>query len=75
MPRKKKLDIPLLIVPENATPEEIYAIVRKEFTAADLAKYAEIDEEPGVPIEQLLEEVEAIHAEETRKRQRRRKRR
>jgi hypothetical protein len=78
MPRKKKddkkkYDIPYLYVPENATLEEIYAIAKKEFTAADLAKYAEIDEEPGVPIGQLLTELEAIHEKETRKRNRKRK--
>jgi hypothetical protein len=34
----------------------IHAILREEFTAADLQKYAEI--EPLVPAEQVLEELE-----------------
>jgi hypothetical protein len=67
MPRKKKKDIvPLLIVPKNATLKQMYAIARKEFTAADLQRYTEI--EPMVPAEQLIKELEAIHEEESRKR-------
>ena len=34
----------------------IYGILREEFTAADLQKYAEI--EPLVPAEQVLDELE-----------------
>jgi hypothetical protein len=71
MPRKKKDDIPRLVVPENATLEEIYAKARQEFTAADLQKYTEI--EAGIPAEQVLAEMEAIHREETQKRMRKRK--
>jgi len=58
-------DIPRLNVPKDATDEEIYAIIRREFTAADLQKFTEI--EPMVPADQLLAELEAIHREETRK--------
>jgi hypothetical protein len=65
MPKKKKIDIPVLIVPKNATEKQIYAIARKEFTAADLQRYTEI--EPTVPADQVLAELEAIHEEETRK--------
>jgi hypothetical protein len=65
MPRKKKDDIPRLIVPKNATMRQIYAIAKKEFTAADLAKYAQI--EPMVPADQLLAELEKIHEETSRK--------
>jgi hypothetical protein len=63
MPRKKKDDIPLLAVPKNASLRQIYAIGRKEFTAADLQKYTEI--EPMVPMEQVLADMERIHEEET----------
>jgi hypothetical protein len=63
MPRKKKDDIPRLVVPKNATLRQIYAIYKKQFTAADLQKYT-VDE-PMVPAEQLLAEMEAIHLEET----------
>lgn len=66
MPRKKKEDVPRLIVPENASLREIYAKARQEFTAADLQKYTEI--EPMVPMEQVLTEMEKIHRQESRKR-------
>lgn len=65
---KKKFEIPILKVPKNATLRQIYAIAKKEFTAADLAKYLQEDDEPMVPAEQLLAELEAIHREETAKR-------
>ena len=56
---KKKDDIPRLYVRKGATLKEIYAKARKQFTAADLQKYT-VDE-PMVPAEQLLAELEAIH--------------
>jgi hypothetical protein len=67
---KKKDDIPILKVPKNATLRQIYAIAKKEFTAADLQKYTEIDE-PMVPMEQVLAEMERIHQEETARLQKR----
>jgi hypothetical protein len=66
MPRKKKDDIPRLVVPKNATLKQIYAIYKRQFTAADLQKYT-VDE-PMVPAEQVLAEMEAIHREEMNKR-------
>jgi hypothetical protein len=65
MAKKRKNEIPLLVVPRHATLRQIYAIARKEFTAEDLQKYTEI--EPMVPAEQLLSELEAIHEKESRK--------
>jgi hypothetical protein len=62
VPRKKKADIPLLVIPKNATLKQIYARARAEFTAADLQKYTEI--EPMVPFEQVLADMERIHEEE-----------
>ena len=50
---------------QGATLKEIYAEARKQFTAADLQKYT-VDE-PMVPAEQLLAELEAIHRQETGK--------
>ncbi len=44
----------------------IYAKARRAFTAADLQKYTENEE--GIPAEQVLAEMEAIHQEEMRKR-------
>jgi hypothetical protein len=64
--KKKEDDIPRLIVPKNATLRQIYKILRESFTAADLQKFTVI--EPLIPAEQVMEELEAIHAEETRKR-------
>lgn len=43
MPKKKKDDVPLLYVREDASPKEIHAEYRKQFTAADLQKYT-VDE-------------------------------
>ncbi len=37
----------------------IYAILREEFTAADLQKYTEI--EPMIPAEEVLAELEKVH--------------
>ena len=65
MSRKKKIDIPILKVPKNASLRQIYAICRKQFTAADLQKYTEIG--PMVPAEKLLSELEAIDKKETAK--------
>jgi hypothetical protein len=67
MPKKrKKMDNLILKVPRNATLRQIYAIYRKQFTAADLQKYTEIG--PMVPAQQLLSELEAIDKRETAKR-------
>jgi hypothetical protein len=66
MPRRKKDQIPRLVVPPNATLRQIYAKYRREFTAADLQQYTEIED--GVPIEQIVAELEAIQRKEMRKR-------
>jgi len=66
MAKKKKSDIPVLVVPKNATLRQIYAAYKKQFTAADLQKYTEI--EPMVPMEQVLAEMEKIQREEMAKR-------
>jgi hypothetical protein len=71
MPQRKKEIIPVVKIPKGATDKQIYAILRKEFTAADLQKFTEIG--PMVPAEQLLAEMKAIHEEETRKLKRRKK--
>lgn len=67
MSKKKTKDIlPVVIIPKNATKRQIYAILRKEFTAADLQKFTEI--EPMVPAAEVLADLEAIHEKETRNR-------
>jgi hypothetical protein len=70
MPRKKKEPIPRLIIPENATLRQSYARAREEFTAADLQQFTEIDE--GVPVEQILAELEAIQRRGSRVRRKQR---
>ena len=50
----------------------IYAKVRKSFTAAEFARYTDLDE-PMYPSEKLLTELEAIDREESQKRKRRAK--
>jgi len=64
--------IPILKVRKGATQKEIYAAARKAFTAADLAKYAEIED--GIPAEQILARMEEIHREESEKLQPKKKR-
>jgi hypothetical protein len=49
----------------------IYAAIREQFTAAHLQKYTEIDE--GIPMEQVLAELEAIQPKQTEKRNKKRK--
>jgi hypothetical protein len=72
MPKKnRKDDIPRLVVPKNATLRQIYAIARQQFTAADLQKYT-VDE-PMVPMEQVLKEMEKTHEKVMRSRRRRKK--
>jgi hypothetical protein len=60
MPRKND-DVPRLKVRKGATLKEIYAAYKKQFTAADLQKYTEI--EPMVPAAQVLAEMEKVHQE------------
>jgi hypothetical protein len=50
---------------EDAKLRAIYDKIRREFTAADLQKYTEI--EVGIPAEQVLAEMEKIHRQVTRK--------
>jgi len=64
--RKKNIDNLILKVPKNASLREIYAIYRKQFTAADLQKYTV--NEPMVPAEQVLAELEALDRKESAKR-------
>jgi hypothetical protein len=66
MAKKKKNSVPILRVPKNATLKQIYAIHRKQFSAADLQKFTEIEE--GIPIEKIIADMEAIQREETGKR-------
>ena len=46
--------------------QAVYDRVRREFSAADLQKYTEI--EPGIPFAQVLAELEETHRQTKRKR-------
>jgi len=64
--KKKKDPIPTIIVPPNATLRQMYAALKRDFSAADLQKFTELG--PWIPAEKLMEEMEAIHKNESRKR-------
>ena len=68
MPRKKKNSL-ILEVPKGATLRQIQAKFRQEFTAADLQEYTEEDE--GIPIEDLIKELEAVPPAKAAKRKKR----
>jgi hypothetical protein len=72
MRRKIKNGVPILKVRKGARLREIYAKLRKEFTAAYLLRYALLEE--GIPAEQVIAEMERIQEEEERKLENRRKR-
>jgi hypothetical protein len=65
MAKKRKTNLPILNVRKGATMREIYARARSEFTADDLQKYT-VDE-PMIPADEVMKELEAIHSEETAK--------
>ena len=67
MVRRNDAAIRTLRIKKGDDLKTIYAKVRKSFTAADLARYADVDEEM-YPIEGLLKELDAINREETKKR-------
>jgi hypothetical protein len=60
--KRKKNEIPIFPVKKGESLRSIYARLRKEFSAADLQKYTEIEE--GIPAEQVLAEMEQICREE-----------
>jgi hypothetical protein len=66
MAARKNDAIPRLRVSKDDDLRTIYAKARRAFTAADLQKYTEIEE--GIPLEQIIGEMEAIHREEKQKR-------
>ncbi len=68
---RKEQDEPIRVlrIKKGETLKEIYARLRKSFSAADLQKYA-VDEEM-FPTDELIAELEGIH--KTRKRQTKRK--
>jgi hypothetical protein len=62
MPRKKPAGrVPHLIVPKNATLKQIYAIARKQFSAADLQEHIERKDAKPVDTAKLLKELQEVH--------------
>jgi hypothetical protein len=71
MAARKEDAIRVLRVKKGESDKSIYARLRKAFAAADLQKYTEIEE--GIPMEQVLAELEAIQREETQKQKKKKK--
>ena len=68
---KKICGIRVLNVGKNATLKEIYRQARKEFTAADLAKFCRNG--PMISGEQFLADMEAIHEKALRQKKKKKK--
>jgi hypothetical protein len=74
--RKPKIDqtssppVRILRVRKGATLKEIYAKVRATFTAADLQRYTQ--DEPMVPADEVIRELEAMLPKKKPKRKSRR---
>jgi hypothetical protein len=58
---KRKTEVPILRIKKGDSLKTIYAKYRKNFTAADLQKYTEMEE--GFPAEQLVAELKALDRE------------
>jgi hypothetical protein len=65
MATRKNDKVPIFPVKKGESLKSIYARLRREFTAADLAKYAEIEE--GIPLEQIIAELEGTQAQPSKK--------
>lgn len=63
---KRKNGVPQKRTETDEDLRAIYAQYKKDFTAADLQKYTEI--EVGIPFQQVIAECEAILRRETGKR-------
>jgi hypothetical protein len=62
---KKYSPVKVLKIRKGATLREIYRESKKQFTAADLARFCQ--DEPMIPAEQFLAEMEAIYEKEMRR--------
>jgi len=62
---KKYNGVKVLKVRKGATLREIYRAAKEQFTAADLARFCQ--DEPMIPAEQFLAEMEAIYEKEMRR--------
>jgi hypothetical protein len=62
---KKYNGVKILKVRKGATLREIYRASREQFTAADLARFCQ--DEPMIPAEKFLADMEAIYEKEVRR--------
>lgn len=68
MSKQVKNGIPIFRVKKHDTKKALLARFKKDFTAADLQKYTEIEE--GIPLEKIIADMEAIHEKGSRKKKR-----
>jgi hypothetical protein len=66
VPQRQKASIRVLRVGKGASLKQIYAKARREFTAADLQKFTEVEE--GIPAEKVLAKLEALARAPVRRR-------
>jgi hypothetical protein len=66
MAKRKRTQIRVSRAKVTDDDATIYAILREEFTAADLQRYTE--PEPMIPAEQVLAKLDEVHAKRSRKR-------
>ncbi len=69
MPKTKNAAVTRIWVKKGASLKDIYAQVKRSFTAADLQAFTEIDE--GIPAEEVAAKLEAMAQKSTRKRKKR----
>jgi hypothetical protein len=68
---KRHNGVKVLNVRKNASLREIYREIKKQFTADDLARFCQ--DEPMIPVEQFLADMEAIHERALRQRKKKKK--
>jgi hypothetical protein len=68
---KKTNGVKVLKIRKNATLREIYREIKRQFTAADLARFCQ--DEPMIPAEKFLADMEAMHEKGLRQRKKKKK--
>jgi hypothetical protein len=68
---KKYNGVKVLKIRKGASLQEIYRESKKQFTAADLARFCQ--DEPMIPAERFLADMEAIHEKALRQRKKKKK--
>ncbi len=69
MPNSKNPAVTRMWVKKGASLKDIYAQVKRSFTAADLQAFTEIEE--GIPAEEVAAKLEAMAKKPSRKRKKR----